>query len=179
MSEIFIHSEDILGKASKKRTVKKAVSVGDLRDIQAVLAEVPDPEVPVLTLQDLGIIRKVEVVEGVINVTLTPTYMGCPATAAIQKMVSDALVGAGYPEPTLHEQLFPAWTTDWITDEAKAKLKEYGIAPPNPDAINQPKCCPLCNSKNTELVSQFGSTACKSLYRCLDCKEPFEYFKCH
>lgn len=154
----------------------------DLAAIKAVLAEVPDPEVPALTLQELGIIRDVEIADEVIKITLTPTYMGCPATAAIRKMVSDALVEAGYPEPKLYEQLYPAWTTSWMSDAAKEKLKKYGIAPPNSNgtrANNKPKTCPLCNSENTELVSQFGSTACKSLYRCLDCKEPFEYFKCH
>lgn len=154
----------------------------NLDDIKTILATVPDPEVPVLTLQDLGIIRDVEVIDNVINVTLTPTYMGCPATAAIRKMVSDALTEAGYPKPELNEKLFPAWTTDWITDEGKEKLKKFGIAPPNPSTgsgSNKPKACPLCGSENTEVVSQFGSTACKSLHRCLDCKEPFEYFKCH
>jgi len=154
----------------------------NLDQVKAILATVPDPEVPVLTLQDLGIIRDVEIIDNTINITLTPTYMGCPATVAIRKMVSDTLTDAGYPEPLLHENLFPAWTTDWISDEGKEKLKKFGIAPPNPsknNGINKPKDCPICQSKNTELVSQFGSTACKSLYRCLDCKEPFEYFKCH
>lgn len=155
----------------------------DLDKIKAVLADVPDPEVPALTLMDLGIIRHVDVVEGDIRITLTPTYMGCPATHAIRKMVADAIVKAGYPEPILLEQLTPAWTTDWLGDAAKEKLRRYGIAPPNPTngcgGSDKPKACPHCNSNNTELVSQFGSTACKSLYRCLDCKEPFEYFKCH
>lgn len=154
----------------------------DLDVIKAILKTVPDPEVPVLTLDDLGIIRNVEIVDKVIKVTLTPTYMGCPATAAIQKMVSDTLIEAGYSKPQLLEKLFPAWTTDWITEEGKEKLKKFGIAPPNPkigSGVNKPKACPICESENTELVSQFGSTACKSLYRCLDCKEPFEYFKCH
>lgn len=150
----------------------------NLEEIKTILSTVPDPEVPVLTLQELGIIRNVEIIDNVIEITLTPTYMGCPATAAIRKMVSDALIESGYPEPKLHEKLFPAWTTEWISDEAKEKLRKYGIAPPNPSK-NKPKACPLCKSENTELVSQFGSTACKSLYRCLDCKEPFEYFKCH
>ena len=154
----------------------------NLEAIKTILATVPDPEVPVVTLQDLGIIRDVEVIDNVIKVTLTPTYMGCPATAAIRKMVSDALIEAGYPKPELFEKLSPAWTTDWITEEGKEKLKKFGIAPPNSTVgygINKPKACPLCQSENTELVSQFGSTPCKSLYRCLDCKEPFEYFKCH
>ena len=154
----------------------------NLEDIKAILATVPDPEVPVVTLQDLGIIRDVQVIDKVIKITLTPTYMGCPATAAIRKMVSDSLTEAGYSKPELYEKLFPAWTTDWITDEGKEKLKKFGIAPPNSSTgsgMNKPKACPLCQSENTELVSQFGSTPCKSLYRCLDCKEPFEYFKCH
>ncbi|MDO4775931.1 MAG: 1,2-phenylacetyl-CoA epoxidase subunit PaaD [Cardiobacteriaceae bacterium] len=148
----------------------------DLAAIRAVLATVPDPEVPVLTLDDLGIIRDVAIDGDDIVVTLTPTYMGCPATFAIRKMVSDALVEAGYPRPVLKEQLSPAWTTDWISDDAKARLRAYGIAPPAGDS---PKDCPLCGSANTQLVSRFGSTACKALYRCGDCGEPFEYFKCH
>lgn len=155
----------------------------DLAAIKAVLAEVPDPEVPAVTLDDLGIIRAVEIKNDGIEVTLTPTYMGCPATHAIRDMVSRALVEAGYPEPTLFEQLHPPWTTDWMSEATKEKLRKYGIAPPNPDSRecgnNKPKACPLCDSQNTELVSRFGSTACKSLFRCLDCLEPFEYFKCH
>lgn len=152
----------------------------DLAAIRAVLATVPDPEVPVLTLDDLGIIRDVSIEEGEIVVTLTPTYMGCPATFAIRKMVSDALTGAGYPAPRLQEQLSPAWTTDWISDSAREKLRAYGIAPPSGErGADRPKACPLCASENTKLISHFGSTACKALYRCLDCGEPFEYFKCH
>lgn len=148
----------------------------ELSAIRRVLAQVPDPEVPVLTLDDLGIIRDVQVQEGDIIVTLTPTYMGCPATFAIRKMVSDALIKAGYPKPVLKEQLSPAWTTDWISEAAREKLRAYGIAPP---AGERPKACPHCGSANTQMVSRFGSTACKALYRCADCKEPFEYFKCH
>lgn len=154
----------------------------DLDDIKAVLATVPDPEVPALTLDELGIIRDVSIDEDVIKVTLTPTYMGCPATHAIRDMVTEALVEAGYPAPKLYEQLSPAWTTDWIADEAREKLRQYGIAPPNGscgDGAKAPKACPHCGSVNTQVVSQFGSTACKALYRCLTCKEPFEYFKCH
>ncbi len=153
----------------------------DADEIMSILATVPDPEVPVLTLNDLGIIRDVNIDEsaGTITITLTPTYMGCPATEAIQKMVSDALTDAGYPKPILKEQLIPAWTTEWIKPEALKKLEEYGIAPPGSDTDNEPKRCPNCGSDDYQLVSQFGSTACKSLYRCLQCKEPFEYFKCH
>lgn len=152
----------------------------DLAAIRAVLATVPDPEVPVLTLDDLGIIRDVAVEGEQIVVTLTPTYMGCPATFAIRKMVSDALVNAGYPPPALKEQLSPPWTTDWISDEAKEKLRAYGIAPPSGTrGADKPRACPHCGSENTQRVSHFGATACKALYRCADCHEPFEYFKCH
>ncbi len=154
----------------------------DLAAIKAVLNQVPDPEVPVLTLNELGIIRDVTIKNNEIHVTLTPTYMGCPATHAIRDMVTEALVAAGYPAPKLYEQLSPAWTTDWIAPEAREKLRQYGIAPPNSDCgqgANKPKACPHCGSEQTELVSAFGSTACKALYRCLSCKEPFEYFKCH
>lgn len=155
----------------------------DLDAIKAVLATVPDPEVPALTLNDLGIIREVTIKNGQIHIVLTPTYMGCPATHAIRDMVTEALVEAGFPKPMLREQLSPAWTTDWISAEAREKLRQYGIAPPsgqvNDFNNDKPKNCPHCGSVQTELISPFGSTACKALYRCLACKEPFEYFKCH
>jgi ring-1,2-phenylacetyl-CoA epoxidase subunit PaaD len=153
----------------------------DINEIKEILAQVPDPEVPVLTLNDLGIIRDISVDDqaGSITVTLTPTYIGCPATSAIRKMVSDALLDAGYPQPILKEQLVPAWSTDWITPEGIVKLEDYGIAPPGSDDDNEPKRCPHCGSDSYQVVSHFGSTACKSLYKCLECKEPFEYFKCH
>ncbi len=162
--------------------MNNAVKPLDLEAIKAVLNRVPDPEVPVLTLNELGIIRDVSIDGGTIHVTLTPTYMGCPATHAIRDMVTDALVEAGYPAPELHEQLSPAWTTDWIAPEAREKLRQYGIAPPSGSCgqgENNPRACPHCGSEQTEMVSAFGSTACKALYRCLSCKEPFEYFKCH
>ena len=151
----------------------------DITAIRAVLAQIPDPEVPVVTLDDLGIIRDVEIKDGDIHITLTPTYMGCPATLAIRKMVGDTVQAAGYPKPVLHEQLTPAWSTDWIRPEALKKLEDYGIAPPNPAASNAPKACPHCGSQQTRLVSRFGSTACKALYQCESCREPFEYFKSH
>lgn len=153
----------------------------DIDEIKKILAAVPDPEVPVLTLDELGIIRDVSIdeAEGSITITLTPTYIGCPATEAIKKMVSNALIEAGYPKPNLKEQLIPAWTTEWISPEALEKLEAYGIAPPTSDHNNEPKRCPNCGSNQFKVVSAFGSTACKSLYRCLECLEPFEYFKCH
>ena len=138
------------------------------------LANVPDPEIPVLSILDLGIVRGVDVDEGV-TVTLTPTYSGCPATEAIEASVMEALKGHGIGEIAIHRALSPAWTTDWITEEGRQKLLDYGIAPPSPSLEI---ACPQCQSLNTELVSEFGSTACKASRRCCDCLEPFEYFKC-
>jgi ring-1,2-phenylacetyl-CoA epoxidase subunit PaaD len=140
----------------------------------AVLASVPDPEVPVLSIVDLGIIRSVE--EG--RVVLTPTYTGCPATEVIARDVRDALDAAGYRDVAVTTTLSPAWTTDWITEEGRRKLRAYGIAPPG-DRDNRSAQCPQCGSRHTAEISRFGSTACKALWRCLDCAEPFDLFKCH
>ena len=148
----------------------------------AVLDGVPDPEIPVLSLRDLGIVRGVRLSERRIEVVLTPTYSGCPATEVIAHSVCEALEGAGLGPVTVTQQLSPAWTTDWITPEGRRKLRDYGIAPPGaasevvrlrPRNIN----CPRCGSAHTERLSAFGSTACKALHRCLDCREPFENFK--
>ncbi|KZE27326.1 1,2-phenylacetyl-CoA epoxidase subunit PaaD [Crenobacter luteus] len=157
----------------------------------AVIEAVPDPEIPVLSLCDLGIVRAVRADEAGLTVTLTPTYSGCPATEVIEASVRDALVAAGVaPDAVrLTTQLSPAWTTDWISEDGRRKLREYGIAPPEHKAEGQagewqvirftPKspACPHCGSRHTERLSQFGATACKALYRCGDCREPFEYFK--
>jgi ring-1,2-phenylacetyl-CoA epoxidase subunit PaaD len=139
------------------------------------LAEVADPEIPVLTITDLGIVRDVECDDGV-TVSLTPTYSGCPATEAIEASVVAALEDRGVESVRIKRVLSPPWTTDWISEEGREKLRIYGIAPPEPR--EQPIACPRCSSANTEVVSEFGSTACKASYRCLDCLEPFEYFKC-
>jgi ring-1,2-phenylacetyl-CoA epoxidase subunit PaaD len=157
----------------------------------AVLAGVPDPEVPALSLSDLGIVRDVSMRDdGGTEVVLTPTYSGCPATEVIQQSVVDALEAAGLGPVSVRLQRSPAWTTDWISAEGKRKLREYGIAPPGPvDAtqgvviqLHRPKRqasleCPRCGSARTEQLSAFGSTACKSLWRCTACREPFEHFK--
>ena len=152
----------------------------------ATLTQVPDPEVPVLSVVDLGIVREVEVADGdCVAVTLTPTYSGCPATEVIQQAVVTALQEAGARTVTVSTTLDPPWTTDWITPEAAEKLRAYGIAPPHLKAADaqplrfHPKdiACPRCASTNTQRLSAFGSTACKALYRCLDCLEPFEHFK--
>jgi ring-1,2-phenylacetyl-CoA epoxidase subunit PaaD len=149
-----------------------------------VLGGVLDPEVPVLSVVELGIVRDVVVRDGAVDVALTPTYSGCPATEAIEAAVVQALRDAGAREVTVQMQLAPAWTTDWISAEAAEKLRRYGIAPPHLVADAQvlrfhPRtlACPRCASLRTQQLSAFGATACKSLYRCLDCLEPFEHFK--
>ena len=138
------------------------------------LAEVPDPEIPVLSILDLGIVRDVAVGDGV-TVTLTPTYSGCPATEAIEAGVRAALQDRGIDEVAVERVLSPPWTTDWISEEGCEKLRKYGIAPPT---TQKEIACPRCDSLDTERVSEFGSTACKASWRCRSCLEPFEYFKC-
>ena len=139
------------------------------------LSDVADPEIPVLTIMDLGIVRDVEC-NGGVTVSLTPTYSGCPATEAIEASVVAALEERGVANINIRRVLAPAWTTDWISDKGREKLRVYGIAPPQ--RRDRPINCPRCDSSNTEVVSEFGSTACKASYRCVDCLEPFEYFKC-
>lgn len=148
------------------------------------LNEVPDPEIPVLTIADLGILRDVTVNDEVV-VALTPTYSGCPATEVIEQSVIDELHKHGVERVSIKRVLAPPWTTDWISDEGRSKLKEYGIAPPAHGAskrdmlhANRSIACPRCDSLHTTVVSEFGSTACKASYKCNDCLEPFEYFKC-
>ena len=149
--------------------------------IWEVLNQVTDPEVPVLTITDLGIVRVVKLNGDEVEVIITPTYTGCPAMDMIAMNIRLALIENGYSNIKVTSVLAPAWTTDWMTEKGKRKLKEYGIAAPNKnfeipiDGVE----CPLCNSTNTKLISEFGSTACKALYQCKDCKEPFDYFKCH
>ena len=148
------------------------------------LSEVPDPEIPVLTITDLGIVRDVTIEDRII-ITLTPTYIGCPATEVIEQSVIDAMRDRGIDDVQIRRVLSPPWTTDWISDAGRDKLRAYGIAPPAHSAskhalLNSHRnvACPRCESENTERVSEFGSTACKASYRCADCLEPFEYFKC-
>lgn len=143
--------------------------------ILELLSEVADPEIPVLTITDLGIVRDVDCSDGV-TVSLTPTYSGCPATEAIESSVAAALEEHGVDDVRIRRVLSPPWTTDWITPEGREKLRVYGIAPP--ERRERPIACPRCASEETEMVSEFGSTACKAAFRCRDCLEPFEYFKC-
>lgn len=160
--------------------------------IRQLLEEVKDPEVPVLSVLDLGIIREVQCPPRIdeanpVIITITPTYSGCPAMDVISMDIRLKLIEKGIRHVQVKQQLSPAWTTDWMSEEGKNKLKAFGIAPPNPkqqfctsDMFREEAvACPRCNSYHTELISQFGSTACKAMYRCLDCKEAFDYFKCH
>jgi ring-1,2-phenylacetyl-CoA epoxidase subunit PaaD len=156
--------------------------------IWAILQTVTDPEVPVLTIIDLGIVRDVKVEGENVEVSITPTYSGCPAMDVINMNIRMALLQEGISNINIKQVLSPAWTTDWMSEEGKQKLKAYGIAPPQykqivcePELFGKEEAiqCPHCNSYNTRLVSQFGSTACKALYQCNDCREPFDYFKCH
>jgi len=139
-----------------------------------VLHSVPDPEIPVLSIVDLGIVREVHQD----RVVLTPTYTGCPATQVIETMVREALDGAGFRDVSIETTLSPPWTTDWISAEGREKLRAYGIAPPTP-AGSRTVHCPQCGSAETREISRFGSTPCKALWRCLACAEPFDLFKCH
>lgn len=142
--------------------------------IWEVLERVPDPEIPAVSVVDLGIVRDVSPE----RVLLTPTYTGCPATLVIETMVRTALDNAGFEDVKVATTLSPPWTTDWITESGKAKLKAYGIAPPTPAGTRAVEC-PQCGSTATEEISRFGSTPCKAQWRCRDCLEPFDLFKCH
>ncbi|MEP5612508.1 MAG: 1,2-phenylacetyl-CoA epoxidase subunit PaaD [Cyclobacteriaceae bacterium] len=150
----------------------------DKKHIIHLLEEVTDPEIPVISIRDLGILRDVKVENEAVEVVITPTYSGCPAMYEIEKGINNTLKKNGIANFKITTVLSPAWTTEWMSEEGKQKLKAYGIAPPNP--TNEADIeCPNCNSHNTTLLSQFGSTACKSLFKCEDCLEPFDYFKCH
>lgn len=153
-----------------------------------VAATVPDPEIPVISIADLGILRGARFDAEQPVITITPTYSGCPAMETISTDVKNAVEQAGFPRPTIDLVLHPAWTTDWITEEGKQALEDYGIAPPRreskttgpiPLTLSAPVTCPRCKSRNTHKLSHFGSTSCKALYSCRDCHEPFDYFKVH
>ena len=171
-----------------------AAALPDLSTVRHWLSEVPDPEIPVISLTDLGIIRDVEWQDDTLVVTVTPTYSGCPATSVINLDIEAALRARGIEKLRLERRLSPPWTTDWISAEGREKLRAYGIAPPVDGTAadgrlagrvarmagtsNLVIACPRCGSTRTEKVSQFGSTPCKASYRCTDCLEPFDYFKC-
>ena len=148
-------------------------------------SRVVDPEIPVLTIADLGVLRDVAVSDGHVEVAITPTYSGCPAMNMIALEIELALERGGFGRPKVRIVLSPAWTTDWISEDGRRKLREYGIAPPQPNSSRralfgvEQVACPQCGSVDTEVLSEFGSTSCKALWRCNACREPFDYFKCH
>ena len=159
-----------------------------IQELWALLAEITDPEVPVLSIVDLGIVRTVRFTNDTPEIVITPTYSGCPAMDMIRTNIRMHLLEHGFSNARIETVLAPAWTTDWMSEAGKEKLRAYGIAPPMPaQQVCRPEWfskeeaiqCPHCNSFHTTLISEFGSTACKALYRCIDCKEPFDYFKCH
>ncbi len=161
--------------------------MANLETIEQALEKVKDPEIPVLTIKDLGVLRGLERAEdGSLKVIITPTYSGCPAMYTIEQSIKQVLTRLGEETVTIETRLDPAWTTDWMTEEAKQKLQDFGIAPPEGSSADKRALfgeekqvtCPHCKSRNTFMKSQFGSTACKSLYQCWDCEEPFDYFKC-
>lgn len=160
------------------------VAVLDQKRAWEAAASVPDPEVPCVNVEELGILRSVDLVDGVVVAKVTPTYSGCPATMAIEMAIEVALREAGF-DVRIERVLSPPWTTDWITEAGREKLRAYGIAPPV-EASGSVRAlfgevtvaCPRCGSEQTEKISEFGSTACKAQYRCLSCAEPFDYFKC-
>ena len=171
-------------------TAHEPVASARVRQAWAVLHGVLDPEVPAISVTDLGIVRDVIEHDDALEVIVTPTYSGCPATEVIEQAISDAIVAAGLGPARVTQRRAPAWTTDWITPEGRENLRAYGIAPPGSCASEaaasnvQPirlmarnVACPRCGSAHTERLSAFGSTACKSLYRCVACREPFEHFK--
>lgn len=173
------------------KTISGSTLQQEEEKILEILSLVTDPEVPVLTILDLGIVRQINVNPNdflTVEIVIIPTYSGCPAMDVIGMNIRFALLEKGYKNITITQVLSPAWTTDWMTTSGKEKLKAYGIAPPQGQSNRIEKLlfeedknieCPLCHSANSRLISQFGSTACKALYQCNDCKEPFDYFKCH
>lgn len=162
--------------------------INRLTEANRLIDTVCDPEIPVLTVRDLGIVRDVRLHDdGSLEVVITPTYSGCPAMNAIEVNLRAALQEGGFEQVTVTTVLRPAWTTEWLSEEGRRKLKAFGIAPPAEASMDKKALlgerraleCPHCGSTNTEMIAQFGSTSCKALFRCLDCLEPFDYFKCH
>lgn len=159
----------------------------EVQSIFSLLEEVKDPEIPVLSVIDLGIVRDVIITNEDIVIHITPTYIGCPAMGVIEMDMLSLLWSIGYKNVKIETVISPAWTTDWMTESGKQKLKEYGIAAPSKNSklvrnifeLEENIVCPRCNSEHTLKISEFGSTACKALYQCQECKEPFDYFKCH
>ena len=160
----------------------------NIATVWSLLEQIKDPEIPVLSIVDLGIVRNVVTDDEQLIITITPTYTGCPAMDMIAANIKMEMMASGFSKVKVELVISPAWTTDWMTEKGKQQLKEYGIAPPNPRqqvcndqlfAPDEAVQCPHCGSWHTRRISEFGSTACKALYQCEDCQEPFDYFKCH
>lgn len=160
----------------------------NITTVWSLLEQIKDPEIPVLSIVDLGIVRNVVTDDEQLIITITPTYTGCPAMDMIAANIKMEMMASGFSKVKVELVISPAWTTDWMTEKGKQQLKEYGIAPPNPRqqvcndqlfAPDEAVQCPHCGSWHTRRISEFGSTACKALYQCEDCQEPFDYFKCH
>ncbi len=159
-----------------------------IEKIKSILDQINDPEIPVISITDLGIVRDIQMQNDQVIISITPTYSGCPAMDMITTQIRMEMLAAGYKQVEIRQILSPAWTTDWMTEQGKTKLVEYGIAAPLPTksvctptrfAAEEAIQCPHCKSYNTKRISEFGSTACKALYHCESCLEPFDYFKCH
>lgn len=170
------------------RMVNMKSTATDKETIYTYLEEIKDPEIPVLSIVDLGIVRDIKQNDDELEIIITPTYSGCPAMDMITTAIKIEMASLGFKKVKVTHVISPAWTTDWMSEEGKQKLKEYGIAPPNAKqqvcnnklfAADEAVQCPHCNSWHTHRISEFGSTACKALYQCDECKEPFDYFKCH
>lgn len=161
------------------------MSVHSKDEVFELLSTIPDPEIPVVNIREMGMLRDVLMTENGYEIILTPTYTGCPAMGMIEEDIKAKLKENNVFPVTVRLVYDPAWTTDWMSDEAREKLRKYGIAPPlklscsSADFVHNTISCPQCGSKDTTMLSRFGSTACKALYKCNTCKEPFEYFKCH
>ena len=153
----------------------------DTTELYELLSSVTDPEIPVLTLRDLGVLRDINIIDDEIMVTITPTYAGCPALETMRADIERVLRDAGHHRVSGRQRLSTAWPPDWMSEEGRQKLRDYGIAPPacrSDEKFTSPIACPQCGSEDTAKISEFGSTACKALYQCQSCREPFDYFKC-
>ena len=171
MSELSLVSEDLLARDRLRQQTASP-------ELWELLDTVTDPEIPVISIWDLGVLQNVSMQENFVKVVITPTYSGCPAMREIESDICRVLSGAGYSQVEVVTRLSPAWSTDWMSDTGKQQLMAFGISPPTPTGQVRTVICPQCAATNTTLISEFGSTACKALYRCEECLEAFDHFKC-
>ncbi len=171
MSAIALFTEEQLARAHRRQH-------SECSELWSLLDTVFDPEIPVISIWDLGVLQDVVFKDGEVSVAITPTYSGCPAMDAIEEDIKSCLASAGYSEVVVERRLSPVWSTDWLSPNAKKQLTAYGIAPPVERGSGAKPACPQCDSKEVRQISEFGSTSCKALYQCSNCLEPFDYFKC-